>query len=561
MKTLRNIFRLISFLLRNSRSIPRSRITMVLIMVTGIISGLSVTALVMLINYALSNIGSLPSKFTWAFVLLCIVTPLARFASQVLLVRLTAQSIFVLRMQLCRRILSAPLRQLEELGTARLLATLTQDIPSVIAALTALPFLCVDIAVVIGCLVYLGWLSTSLLFGVLGFIVIGIGTYQLLLFKAIRYFHLARDEADTIFDHYRALLNGTKELKLHRRRRNNFNTNLETTSSNLQNYNVSGSTLTSAAASWSEILFFIFIGGLLFVVSRFAYFDVHILTAYIFTTLFMRTPLSQIMNTIPSYGMAKVAVNKIETLGLSLDAQSSEEESTNKPNPQLIWKTLELSGITHAYKHEGEDKDFMLGPIDLVLHSGEIVFLVGGNGSGKTTLAKILTGLYVPDSGEIFLDGKPVTSENRDDYRQEFSVVFSDFYVFETLLGFDEPDTDMKARGYLAKLQLNHKVKVESGVLSTVDLSQGQRKRLALLTAYLEDRPIYLFDEWAADQDPMFKEVFYHNLLPDLKARGKTVFVISHDDRYYHVADRIIKLDYGKLALENYSAPALTSSL
>jgi putative ATP-binding cassette transporter len=184
------------------------------------------------------------------------------------------------------------------------------------------------------------------------------------------------------------------------------------------------------------------------------------------------------------------------------------------------------------------------------LHPGEIVFLTGGNGSGKTTLAKLLTGLYTPETGEIRLNHQPVTDENRDQYRQHFSVVFSDFYIFETLLGLDNPDLDQQALHYLEQLQIQDKVQIKGGVLSTVDLSQGQRKRLALLTAYLEDRPIYVFDEWAADQDSRFKEIFYYQLLPGLKAEGKTVLVISHDDRYYHLGDRIIKLDDGQNSTE-----------
>jgi putative ATP-binding cassette transporter len=176
-----------------------------------------------------------------------------------------------------------------------------------------------------------------------------------------------------------------------------------------------------------------------------------------------------------------------------------------------------------------------------------LVFLTGGNGSGKTTLAKVITGLYVPESGEIKLNGQEVTDETIDDYRQYFSVVFSDFYLFESLLGLNNPEADEKARKYLEQLQLAHKTTVIGGALSSVDLSQGQRKRLALLTAYLEDRPFYVFDEWAADQDPYFREIFYHEILPELKSRGKTLLVISHDDRYYYLGDRVIRLDYGKI--------------
>ncbi|HEX7774274.1 MAG TPA: cyclic peptide export ABC transporter, partial [Pyrinomonadaceae bacterium] len=211
------------------------------------------------------------------------------------------------------------------------------------------------------------------------------------------------------------------------------------------------------------------------------------------------------------------------------------------------WQTLELAGVTHAYYRESEDDNFVLGPIDLTFNRGELVFLTGGNGSGKTTFAKLLTGLYIPESGEIRLDKNIVTDETRDDYRQNFSVVFSDFYLFETLLGLENNATDAQAQHYLQQLHLNHKVTVENGALSTTSLSSGQRKRLALLTAYLEDRPFYVFDEWAADQDPLFKKIFYHQLLPELKSRNKTILVISHDEAYYHIADRVVRLNYGML--------------
>ena len=199
----------------------------------------------------------------------------------------------------------------------------------------------------------------------------------------------------------------------------------------------------------------------------------------------------------------------------------------------------------------------MLGPIDLTFRPGELIFIVGGNGSGKSTLAKILTGLYPPESGVIYLDGKPVDDRSRDAYRQNFSVVFSDFFLFDSLLGMSPVNLDAHAKEYLVQLHLNHKVTVRDGVLSTTDLSQGQRKRLALLTAYLEDRPFYVFDEWASDQDPVFKEIFYTQLLPELKSKGKTVLVITHDDRFVYVADRCLKMEEGKLRSEVCEAAAV----
>jgi putative ATP-binding cassette transporter len=254
--------------------------------------------------------------------------------------------------------------------------------------------------------------------------------------------------------------------------------------------------------------------------------------------------MRQLTNMLPNFGRADIALQKIENLGLSMGQHASEQEmvyALTRP-----WRRLELRKAIFTYRQEARDGDFTLGPIDFVLRPGEILFVVGGNGSGKSTLAKLAVGLYSPDGGEIRLDEQPINDENREWYRQHFSVIFSDFYLFEDLLGLESPSLDQRARDYLCLLQLEHKVQVQNGGLSTTSLSQGQRRRLALLTAYLEDRPIYVFDEWAADQDPQYKEVFYTQLLPELKARGKGVIVITHDDRYFHLADRIFKLEYGK---------------
>jgi putative ATP-binding cassette transporter len=148
------------------------------------------------------------------------------------------------------------------------------------------------------------------------------------------------------------------------------------------------------------------------------------------------------------------------------------------------------------------------------------------------------------------VDDTPVDEHNREAYRQLFSAVFTDFFVFDSLLGLPPEDRAAKAQRYLARLQLDHKVSIVGDTFSTTSLSQGQRKRLALLAAYLEDRSFYVFDEWAADQDPLFKQFFYEELLAELKARGKAVMVISHDDRYFHAADRLIRLDYGQIRQE-----------
>jgi putative ATP-binding cassette transporter len=206
------------------------------------------------------------------------------------------------------------------------------------------------------------------------------------------------------------------------------------------------------------------------------------------------TPLQVIMNTMPQLGRANVALRTVQELGSTL-AKDRPEEIAEGSLSLRHWKRLELRSVTYAYKRENEPESFILGPISLTIESGELVFITGGNGSGKTTFVKLITGLYMAETGHIYLDGQRVEDRDCERYRQFFSVVFADFYLFDHLLGLTRPDLEEEARQYLAKLKLSHTVKVINNRFSTTDLSQGQRKRLALLTAYLEDRPIYIFDE------------------------------------------------------------------
>ncbi|MNE47936.1 ABC transporter ATP-binding protein YojI [compost metagenome] len=187
--------------------------------------------------------------------------------------------------------------------------------------------------------------------------------------------------------------------------------------------------------------------------------------------------------------------------------------------------------------------------MNLQVNQGDIVFIVGENGCGKTTLIKLLLGLYPPQKGEIRINDQAITALNRDDYRQLFTTIFSDYYLFDDpFLGAQQvPES---AEVYLKRLEIAHKVSIRDGSFTTTDLSTGQRKRLALINAWLEERPVLVFDEWAADQDPTFRRIFYTELLPELKRLGKTIIVISHDDRYFDVADQLVRMEAGKVVVE-----------
>ncbi len=540
-----NLFRL---LLRTSA------LFLSLAVLAGILSGGCAAGLIALINATLNQNQASTTTLVWIFAALCLVRLITNLASQILLINLSEKAILDLRMLLSRRILGSPLPQLEQIGANRLLATLTEDIRTISSAVIIIPFFCINIAIVIACLIYLGWLSTTVFLIGLCFLLVGIFSYLLPMIKAMSLLKLARDQEDRLFNHFYAITQGTKELKLHRERRLSFlREDLRTAALLSRRHNVVGMSIFAAAGSWGQILFFVAIGLLLFILPSLTKIHSTILSAYALTIIYMISPLEHIMSMLPTVTRVLVALKKVESLGLSLPNYSNKTSSEQVLDSEKFWQYLELVNVTHTYYQEREETNFILGPINLKFHPGELIFIVGGNGSGKSTLTKLISGLYVPDTGEIYLDGKLIDNHNREWYRQQFSVVFSDFYLFERLLGLESSNLDAQAQNYLVQLQLDHKVKVKDGVLSTTNLSQGQRKRLALLTTYLENRPIYMFDEWASDQDPAFKEIFYTQILPELKNRGKTVLVISHDDRYFHIADRIVKLEYGKVKYDQKS--------
>jgi putative pyoverdin transport system ATP-binding/permease protein len=536
---------LIWFLLRDSWNV------MAIAGLAGTFSGVCSVLLIAAINSAIGPNPAAKGLLLGAFIGLALISLLTGILSQILLVKLSQSAVYKMRLRLSGWILACPLQHLEELGANRLLATLTDDIAAISSTVLVLPFLCVNAALVIGGFAYLGWLSGTVFLGTAVFMAGAIMLVQALLTQAHRVLKLAREEQDHLLRHFNTLTNGIKELKLHTQRQNMFlNEELERTAALSQDYNVRAFGIAAIAQNVGQLFFFLIMGLLVFGLPYVSPVSTSVLSGYILTITYLMRPLGQLLQMLPTLNQASVALQKVEALGLSL---ASRTEKTSQPQPTRPIHVLELVQATHTYQRENEDSRFTFGPINLTFGPGELVFIIGGNGSGKSTLVKLIAGLYLPETGKILANEQPIAAHNLEWYRQQFSVVFSDFHLFDRLLGLDSVLLETEIQDYLVKLQLDRKVQIQDGTLSTTALSQGQRKRLALLTAYLEDRPFYIFDEWASDQDPVFKEIFYTQLLPELKQRGKTILVISHDDRYFHLADRTIKLDYGQLEYDKYT--------
>lgn len=446
-----------------------------------------------------------------------------------------------------------PLKRIEEIGGPDLLASLTNDVERIAASLRQIPTIFLSGSMLLGAGLYVASLSWRLCLITIVLLLVGIFLYRLPLYKLSllqKYWISLRDGWDDLFRHFHALTHGTKELLIHRDRQEKFfNDCLRDTCVQLRDDAIRGKTIQNLFFRIGDTLYLVVLGLILFVIVPWLKIGTDTLTGYVMAGLFIMSPLSSLLNFGPNFGEALVALEKLEALGVSLCEKEARTRQTEtgfaaQPTPDVL---IRLDNVLYHYRRELDDDKFRLGPINLDIREGETTFITGGNGSGKTTLLKLLCGLYTPEEGRIFWLGEEVTDENRETYRQFFSVVFSDFYLFDQLFGLESPSRDREALRYLKRFHLEKKVTVANGKFSTVDLSQGQRKRLALLTAYLENRPVYIFDEWAADQDPVFKSIFYRELLPELKAQGKTLLVITHDDTWYGMADRIVKLRDGQI--------------
>ena len=289
----------------------------------------------------------------------------------------------------------------------------------------------------------------------------------------------------------------------------------------------------------SQAGFFVLIGAMIFVVPVFAQGYSEIIVKLTTAILFLTGPIGILMQSIPVFAQADAAAGAIANLVDRLEtacAPSRVEDESFAPSLESF-RRIALSALQFSYPPQGEERPFAVGPVDFDVRSGEIVFLTGGNGSGKSTFLRLLTGLYEPTDGEMKVDAAAIDAANRQAYRDLFAAVFSDYHLFRRLYGVDPVDP-AEVRQWLARLDLDGKTQFAGDRFEPIDLSTGQRKRLALLTALIEHRPVLVLDELAADLDPAFRRMFYEVILPSLKRSGRTIVAATHDDRYFHVADR-----------------------
>ena len=461
--------------------------------------------------------------------------------SQLALTTLGHHFVYRLRSEFIKRLLDTPIERIEQLGSTSLLAGLTSDVRNITIAFVRLPELVQGIILTVGSCLYLAMLSGKMLLITVIWMALTIWGGFMLVSRVYRHMATLRETEDKLYADFQTVLEGRKELTLNRERAEHvFEKMYLPDAREYRHHIIRADTFHLSAVNWSNIMMLGAIGLVFWMANGLGWANTNVAATYSLTLLFLRTPLLSAVGALPTLLTAQVAFRKLKQFALA-------PYRPEFPRPQAFpgWQTLELRDVTFKY----QDNDFAIGPINMTLTRGELVFLIGGNGSGKSTLAMLLTGLYQPLSGEILLDGKPMAQDKPEDYRKLFSAVFTDVWLFDELLGPEgqQADPALVAK-WLEQLKMSHKLELENGKILNLKLSKGQKKRVALLLALAEERDILLLDEWAADQDPHFRRDFYQVLLPLMQQMGKTIFAISHDDHYFIHADRLLEMRSGHLS-------------
>jgi putative ATP-binding cassette transporter len=534
--------KLLNFINRES-SIAKNRI-----IIMSIVSGLANSLLIAVINHAAESSfgnGVQARLFFIYLVAFCLFLYTQKFVlSQSMLA--IEEALRCVRVRIADKLCHTEFSFIEQSNRNDFYIRLTQDSSLISQSIMLLSRAGQAAILIVACLLYILWISP------LSFLItVGItGITSFIYFshreKTRQQLQKARQKENTFFDTLNHLLDGFKELKLNRAKRDDLLADIRKTSLETEQIKVEVGNLEVTDWIMARLCFYTLLPLLVFIIPAIhgeQSDQIYKITAAI---LFIMGPMSLLIGAIPALNRVNIALDNFQTLEQDVDKATHCSNDTNLPAWQ-DFAQLELKDICFTYYDKQQQPLFSCGSNSLTLKKGELLFIVGGNGSGKSTFLKLLTGLYYPSSGVIYRDNELVNDTNYASFRELFSTIFTDFHLFNRLYGLKNVD-EKKIDFWLKKMELHEKTSYSSdGYFTKTNLSTGQKKRLAFIAVILEDKPIFIFDELAADQDPNFRRYFYETVLPELTKQGKTVIAVTHDDSYFHCADRVLKMDNGLL--------------
>lgn len=513
-------------------------------------SGLANGALLGIINGGAAAASESADKMQYLalFVVAMLIFCYAKRVSMTASIRTIEDMLQRVRVRIIQKLRVSGLENIERFGKGDVYTKISQDTMTISQSAFFIVNIAQSAIMVLCCLLYIAWLSPWAFVVTVIAVVLAITIYwghRQGLMEDMN--AMSAKEADLV-DAVSHILDGFKEIRVNTRKNDAVYDCYRELVEESKALKVKANDTFTIEIMFSQIFFYVLIATIVFILPQFipTYSMVVIKTTA--AILFIVGPLDMIATTAPLVARSNAALKNLFDLEDVIDEIPGEVSSFSEVSRFAGFKTIRADALHYTYRDRKGDALFAVGPVDLELQRGEIVFFVGGNGCGKTTLMKMLTGLYHADAGKLFVDEEWIDSTAMQDYRELFSPIFSDFHLFDRLYGQEGVPAE-RVMALLKQMGIADKTKFDQGGFTQLKLSTGQRKRLALVATLLEDRDIYLFDEWAADQDPHFRQYFYEEILPDLKRRGKLVLAVSHDDRYWGLADRVVKLEYGRIEL------------
>jgi len=515
------------------------------------VGGVSNAAILAAINSGAANADEGKGASLWAMTLFVIGLFLYIKTQVYVTATITAEIeavIHRIRVRVLDNVRRSELLSVEKIGRARIISAITSDAAVLTQASNMLGFSIQAPILISFVAIYVAYLSFPAF--ILSVVIVGF-TATIFHFRSRRLAverAKAAEQERRLFDRVTDFLDGFKEIRLNAARSNDLYDDAFDVSRAAANIKIHAQAETFKQIALAQSYMYVLLGAVVFIAPQFS--DAiggSSITKVTTALLYVVGACFGMVQAIPILMNANAAADRIEQLDATLRATVSTQDTDIKAPKRF--DHVEMRNIRFRYTDKFSAVTFQIGPIDFDFRAGELIFITGGNGSGKSTFLRVLSGLYPPDSGEITLDGMRINDNNRDLYRNLISGIFFDYHLFQRLYGIGEADAS-EVNQLLAQFRLEDKTGVAGGLFRTLDLSGGQRRRLALIVSLLEKRPILLLDEWTAEQDPEFRRKFYDELLPELKRAGTTVVVITHDDRYLdelHLPARRIKMDEGRI--------------
>jgi putative pyoverdin transport system ATP-binding/permease protein len=461
------------------------------------------------------------------------------------------QTLTELRLGIINKIRHMTLLSFEHFDKNQVITLLTQESIHIYETTNMIPRLSSAVILFVIAFLYVAYLSFPAFLISLCLIVVGIAYYRINRGQHEKFLNQAREHEDHFFNLLHHLLHGFKELKINDAKNNDFFYNhLIRAARQTEKLKIFSLTQLNKSVIFAHLFSYLLLAFLIFIFPYLSHTPAEKLTQIVTIILFLTTgPLQEIVGAFPFIERSNLAITHLRQINEKLEQSELDEPIDQAPStPPTPFQELILSDVTFTYNNTSAETRFQIGPVNITVTKGDLIFLMGGNGAGKTTFLKVLTGLYPHQKGAITYNGQVITPKNRTEFQSNFSVIFQDMHLFDRLYGIESLD-EAEAKRLLEQMHLSNKTSITPELeITNPQLSTGQQKRLALLIAELENKDIFIFDEWAAEQDPNFRRYFYEEYLPSLKARGKTVIAITHDDKYYSIADKIYRMEYGILS-------------